>query len=169
MIRLQNLGLLRLGGDTGRIVPDLFSDYLIQNAFPSGQGDPLLNRLYQSDLFYHQNTSIFRNLALAQWHQQLEIKNAPSLVEPLWKKFQSQFEIENDSKREVMLKTWKRFGLYLPDESLTLCRKAIELKPNPPGRYSPKFGTLPRLQPSGGTRLAMDSGTGKRRVTETRR
>lgn len=129
--RLRGAGLIRGSNDNFRVIPDLFSDHLVREALGKNDDTGLLPRLMKSDLITNGGTAVFRNLAMARWGTDSDNAALDPLIQSLWESYRRNFTTSYDNERDDLISSWKKWAIYLPDESLEFAELALESKPNP--------------------------------------
>lgn len=129
--RLRAAGLIRGSHDSFRVIPDLFSDHLVRQALGKTDDTGLLPRLIKSDLITNGGTAVFRNLAMARWGADVDNTAINPLIKSLWDSYRGNFTIAHDRKRSNLISSWRKWAIFLPDESLEFASLALEAKPNP--------------------------------------
>ncbi|MFA5266164.1 MAG: hypothetical protein WC378_20260, partial [Opitutaceae bacterium] len=131
--RLQAAGVVSGENRNVRVIPDLFSDFLVfDTAFDPTHRLPELARAVLAS-FADQSAALLRNLAEASWIADTEAMNRDDLLRPLLDAEFARFDGLGFLERSQMLQQWAGFSVYLPTESLTLARKALEQTSSPPG------------------------------------
>ena len=145
-LRFQAAGLLTSGERELRIVPDLFSDFLVyQAAFDPNKRVPVFVNSVRSKFTDHTG-SILRNVAEAVWLAPNQAGGRDELIEALVDEELRRFDDADFFDRGLALERWAHFAIYLPRETLKLARHAWDTVRNAPktdsepeGIHSPKF------------------------------
>ncbi len=128
---LREAGLIRGSNQSFRVIPDLFSDHLVRQALGKNDDTGLLRHLMKSDLITNGGAAVFRNLAMARWGSDFNNTALDPLIQRLWKSYRRNFTDAYDKHRVDLLSSWRKWSIYLPDESLDFAKLALEAKPNP--------------------------------------
>jgi hypothetical protein len=128
--RLRRAGLIRGSNESFRVIPDLFSDHLARQALAKGDDTRLLPRLMKSNLITNGGTAVFRNLAMARWGSDSDNAAIDLLIRSLWESYRRNFTVAHDKERSDLLSSWRKWAVYLPDESLEFAKLALEVGPN---------------------------------------
>lgn len=124
--RLQASGVISAEKKNVRVIPDLFSDFLVfETAFDASHRLPMLTSAVLK-AFSEQSAALLRNLAEAAWVARTENIDRSELMRPLLEAEFSRFDRLGFFERARMLEEWSAFSVYLPEESLELARKAIK-------------------------------------------
>lgn len=125
--RLRNIELVVGEDDRLRVVPDLFSDFLVYDLC-YGAGDAnrrLMDRMLRE--FADCGPVMLRNLAEAAWLARRDGKEDPKFMGRLLEAEWTRFEQAGFGKRADIIRHWVPFGVFLPREALDLARRAIDL------------------------------------------
>jgi len=125
--RLRNIELVVGEDDKLRVVPDLFSDFLVYDLCYGADG---ANRLVIDGVlreFADAGPVILRNLAEAAWLARRDGKEDPKFMSRLLEAEWARFEAAGFGKRADIIRHWVPFGVFLPSEALDLARRAIDL------------------------------------------
>ncbi len=116
-----------------RITPDLFSDHLVYTACYDDKGQMTdLIRRFLDQFLETCSQVILSNLAETEWRAlQLHGSDVPSVIAPIWKRFQSDFEAASFWDRSQMLGRWKAFAVYQPARTLELAVWAMDMASAP--------------------------------------
>jgi hypothetical protein len=123
---LETHGLLLRAGRLVRIVPDLLSDFLLEgacltkNGDPTGFADEVFHR-FRSDYL----SNILRNLSELDWRITHRDKSS-SLLDQIWREIESSFEAAAADGRVQLLKTLTEAALFQPSRVIRLVHRAIE-------------------------------------------
>jgi len=127
LMRLKAAGLLATENENLRVVPDLFSDFLIfDTAFQPERRLPQFVHTVRNE-FPDKAPAMLRNLAEAAWVADSRGINYDTLMQPLLEVEYARFERSSFWERANMLDQWTSFSVFLPKESLKLATKAQEL------------------------------------------
>jgi hypothetical protein len=125
---LQSVGVISAESKNVRVIPDLFSDYLVfDTAFDSHNRLPVLAETILK-VFSLESAVLIRNLAEAAWLAQSEAINRDALLHPLLEAEFLRFDDLSFYERGKMLEDWAAFSVFLPKESLELARRAMGQK-----------------------------------------
>lgn len=141
---LKLCGLVIEGREGYRVIPDLFSDHLVYTACYDAQG-----RLKEfakaflaewdggdepgsrnaDDAASLRSIHLLKNLSEAQWQAIRRHGGAAAkLVTQAWEIFLRDFARGTCWERSSFLEKWKDFAVYLPEETLELARRAMEIE-----------------------------------------
>jgi Domain of unknown function (DUF4062) len=128
---LEKHGLLIRSGGLVRIVPDVLSDYLLEQACVRSDGEPTL---FADEIFTRfQAThlaSALRNLAELDWR--IAHKRASSgLLDRVWMGFFEDYKRADAARRCTMLDSFKDAAFFQPSRAIELVRYSIA-NPVPP-------------------------------------
>lgn len=141
---LKLCGLVVEGREGYRVIPDLFSDHLVYTACYDAQG-----RLKEfakaflaewdggdepggrktDDAASLRSIHLLKNLSEAQWQAiRRHGATAARLVTQAWEIFLRDFARGSSWERSSFLEKWEDFAVYLPEETLELARRAMEIE-----------------------------------------
>lgn len=123
--RLQAAGAVSAQARKLRIIPDLFSDFLVfDTAFVPKHRLPTLARSVLTE-FKEQGPALLRNLAEATWIARSESIPRDDLLRPLLEAEFARFDRLDHFEQGHVLEHWATFSIYLPKESLELAQRAL--------------------------------------------
>lgn len=123
--RMQAAGVVSRENQNIRVIPDLFSDFLVFDAaFDDKRRVPEFLRGVLQQFSSHAAT-ILRNLAEASWVGGRQAPHRDELLKPLLEAEFARFDASNFYERGHMLEQWTAFSVFLPAESLVLAEKAL--------------------------------------------
>lgn len=132
--RLQAAGIVSTERQNIRVVPDLFSDFLVfDTAFDPKRRVPEFARTVL-ERFPEQGAAILRNLAEVLWVGGQQAPNRDDLLKPLLDAEFARFDASNFYERSRMLEQWQAFSVFLPEETLALVEKALSQTTAPKGK-----------------------------------
>lgn len=134
--RVQAAGIVSSEQQNIRVIPDLFSDFLVfDTAFdPKRRLPEFAHTILQR--FPEQAAAILRNLAEVSWVGGQQAPNRDELLKPLLEAEFARFDASNFFERGRMLEQWAAFSVFLPQETLILAEKAFAQKNATPGQTS---------------------------------
>jgi hypothetical protein len=117
-IRLfKNSGVVTKSSAGYRVVPDMLADHLVyEAAYGSTRQDALVDcaiKEFGSAAF----TTIFANLAEAEWRARQEGK-AGSYLDPLWDRIKDAFDSGNATWLREVAHAWGRFAVFVPERTI---------------------------------------------------
>ena len=124
---LEDAQVLQRRGTSLRVVPDLLGDAVLAGACVhtgSGGATGYLDRAYRAAdgaALMH----LFVNGSRVDWQVRNDRTGQDSLVEPLWKRFNSQFAASSTDDRYTLLATVKQVAAFQPVQTLRLVRWAL--------------------------------------------
>jgi hypothetical protein len=134
--RLQAAGVISSEQQNIRVIPDLFSDFLVfDTAFdPKRRLPEFAQSILQQ--FPEQAAATLRNLAEVSWVGGQQAPNRDELLRPLLEAEFARFDASNFFERGQMIERWAAFSVFLPQEALTLAEKAYRQKSATQGQSS---------------------------------
>lgn len=138
MQRVQAAGVISSENQNIRVIPDLFSDFLVfDTAFDPKRRVPEFTRGVLEQFSSHA-AALLRNLAEASWVAGQQAPKRDELLKPLLDAEFARFDASNFYERGHMLEQWSAFSVFLPGESLALAEKALTQQTAPRG-YRQEF------------------------------
>lgn len=129
--RLRRIGLLTESQDDGRIVPDLFADFLAYDvAVDAQRRQPLLVSAVR-EAFPEATSAMLRNLAEAAWVGGPPTSDVDVMLAPLVATEFERFRGLSFYRRGAFLDAWSGFGIYLPSQTIDLAKLALSGQPVP--------------------------------------
>ncbi|WP_145929086.1 ATP-binding protein [Termitidicoccus mucosus] len=123
--RLQAAGIVSTERQNVRVIPDLFSDFLVfDTAFDAKRRVPEFARTVLQK-FPEQSAAILRNLTEVLWVGSQQAPNRDELLKPLLEAEFAKFDASNFYERSRMVEHWTAFSVFLPEESLALAEKVL--------------------------------------------
>jgi hypothetical protein len=127
-LRLQSVGVISAESKNVRVIPDLFSDYLVfDTVFDFQNRRPVFVETILH-VFSQESAILIRNLAEAAWLARSEAIDRDALLRPLLEAEFSRFDRMSFYERGKMLEDWSAFSVFLPKESLELSHRAVGKK-----------------------------------------
>ena len=125
MQRLQGAGVISNESLNVRVIPDLFSDFLVfETAFDPKRRVPQFVCVVLQQFSTHA-AAILRNLAEASWVGGEQSPHRDELLKPLLEAEFTRFDEASFYERAQLVEQWSAFSVFLPGESLALAQKAI--------------------------------------------
>ncbi len=129
--RLRRIQLLTDGGADGRIVPDLFADFLAYDVAVDHQSrQPAILTAVRRE-FPESASAMLRNLAEAAWVGGPPTSDVDAMLTPLVAAEFERFRSLSFYQRAEFLAAWSGFGVYLPRQTIDLARLALALDTAP--------------------------------------
>ena len=132
--RLRAAQLIGESSEMLRVVPDLFSDFLVFDLCfgTTVLGMRLMERVVGE--FADSGPVMLRNLAEAAWISRSDGRADPKFLGKLLADQYRRFEAASFTDRASIVRHWAQFGVWLPVEALELARKAMALTTAPETR-----------------------------------
>jgi hypothetical protein len=125
MQRMQGAGIISKESRNIRVIPDLFSDFLVfETAFDPTRCVPEFVRVVLQQFSSHA-AAMLRNLAEASWVGGEQSPHRDELLKPLLEVEFIRFDEASFYERAQMVEQWTAFSVFLPGESIALAQKAI--------------------------------------------
>ena len=125
MQRVQGAGVISNETQNVRVIPDLFSDFLVFDTAFDPEHRMTVFAIEVLQQFSSHASAILRNLAEASWVAGQQALNRDELLKPLLDAEFARFDGSSFYERGHILEQWTAFSVFLPGESLAFAERAI--------------------------------------------
>lgn len=110
-----------------RIIPDVLSDYILEDRCisPSGQATLYADRIYEH-FGAHSLKELMRNLAELDWRRGQAGETGLNLLHGIWADIHQRFRLGDEYVRHSILSDLAGAAIYQPDNVISLVRAAID-------------------------------------------
>lgn len=124
---LTTTGIITPRSKPARVIPDVLSDYILENRCigPGGRSTLYADRVYEH-FGAHSLKSLMRNLAELDWRRGGSVDGGLNLLDRIWADIHQRFRASDEYERRTILTDLSGAAIYQPAQVLSLVRIALE-------------------------------------------